>query len=231
MDVSAMAIDLRLPDELDKEPLPISALQHAVYCLRQAALIHIERLWEENRLTAEGRVLHNVAHEASSRRSRGVRRVTALPLACRRLNLAGVADLVEFQASPDGEIAFPIEYKRGKPKRHRADEVQLCAQALCLEEMMERSVPEGALFYGETKRRVVVPFDAELRRVTEDAAAAFGALVAEGRTPPPVYRAERCRACSLIELCRPKALLKSALAFRQRSLTAAFGPPLDEPEP
>jgi CRISPR-associated exonuclease Cas4 len=90
---------------------------------------------------------------------------------------------------------------------------------------------EGALFYGETKRRVVVPFDAELRRFTEDTAVAFSALVAEGRTPPPVYRPERCRACSLIELCRPKAMRRSALAFRQRGLAAALDPPGDEPSP
>jgi CRISPR-associated exonuclease Cas4 len=216
-----------LPSDLaktDDSPIPISALQHAVYCLRQAARIHIERRWEENRFTAEGRVLHDVAHEAGSRKSRGVRRVNALPLACKRLNIAGVADVIEFHGSPAGETAFPIEYKRGKPNLHRADEVQLCAQALCLEEMTGRPVPEGALFYGETKRRVTVPFDAELRKLTEDTALAFGALVAEGRTPPPVWRASRCRACSLIELCRPKVVSKSALGFRQRALAAALAP-------
>lgn len=214
-------------------PLPISALQHAVYCLRQAALIHIERVWAENRFTAEGRVLHDVAHEAGSRKSRGVRRVTALPLASLRLNIAGVADVVEFHAGPDGETAFPIEYKRGKPKRHRADEVQLCAQALCLEEMIGRPVPEGALFYGETKRRVVVPFDAELRRLTEDTVAAFGALIAAGRTPPATWKASRCRACSLIELCRPRAMAKSALGFRHRALAAALAtePAVNESAP
>jgi CRISPR-associated exonuclease Cas4 len=209
------------PQDLD---IPISALQHAVYCLRQAALIHIERVWAENRFTAEGRVLHDVAHEAGSRKSRGVRRVSALPIACHRLNIAGVADVVEFHAGPDGEIAFPIEYKRGKPKLHRADEVQLCAQALCLEEMTGRPVPAGALFYGETKRRVIVPFDAELRRLTEETATAFGALVAEGRTPPPVWKGARCRPCSLIELCRPKAMAKSALGFRNRAVASALAP-------
>lgn len=205
-------------------PIPISALQHAVYCMRQAALIHIERVWAENRFTAEGRVLHDVAHEAGTRKARGVRRVTALPLACRRLNIVGVADVVEFLPGPDGETPFPIEYKRGKPKLHRADEVQLCAQALCLEEMTGRAVPEGALFYGETKRRVVVPFDADLRAVTEEVAREFGALLAEGRTPPPVWKASRCRACSLIELCRPQAMAKSALGFRRRALEAALAP-------
>jgi CRISPR-associated exonuclease Cas4 len=212
-------------------PIPISALQHAVYCLRQAALIHIERVWAENRFTAEGRVLHDVAHEAGSRKSRGVRRVSALPLACRRLNIAGVADVVEFHPGVDGETAFPIEYKRGKPKLHRADEVQLCAQALCLEEMTGRPVPEGALFYGETRRRVAVPFDAGLRKLTEDTALAFGALVAEGRTPPPVWKASRCRACSLIELCRPQAVAKSALGFRRRAIASALTPEITDGEP
>ena len=210
------------PDEWDGNPIPLSALQHAVYCMRQAALIHIERVWAENRFTAEGRVLHDVTHEAGSRKERGVRRVTALSLACRRLNLAGVADLVEFRRSDGGETAYPVEYKRGKPKRHRADEVQLCAQALCLEEMTARPVPEGALFYGETRRRAVVPFDAELRKLTEDTAKAFAALVAEARTPRPVWRADRCRPCSLLELCRPKAMTKSALGFRNLALAAAL---------
>ena len=208
------------------DPIPISALQHAVYCLRQAALIHIERVWAENRFTAEGRVLHDVAHEAGSRKSRGVRRVTALPLACLRLNIAGVADVVEFHDGPGRETAFPIESNRGKPKLHRADEVQLCAQALCLEEMTGRPVPEGALFYGETKRRVAVPFEAELRKLTEDTTLAFSALIAEGRTPPPVWKASRCRACSLIDLCRPKAVTKSALDYRRRAIATALAPPL-----
>lgn len=207
--------------ELD-EPIPLSALQHAVYCLRQAALIHIERLWEENRFTAEGRVLHDTVHEAADHRRGAVRRVNALPLACRRLNLAGTADLVEFHAGPDGETAFPVEYKRGKAKLHRADEVQLCAQALCLEEMTGRPVPEGALFYASTRRRVGVPFDAELRRLTEDVAREFGALLAAGVTPPANYRADRCNACSLIELCRPKLARTSAAAFRRRALAATL---------
>lgn len=208
-------------EDLDN-PIPISALQHAVYCLRQAALIHIERVWAENRFTAEGRVLHEATHEAGARKDCGVRRVTALPLACRRLNLAGVADLVEFRSGDGGEVPYPVEYKRGKPKKHRADEVQLCAQALCLEEMTGRPVPEGALFYGDTRRRVVVTFDAGLRRLTEDTAKALGALIADRRTPPPVWRSERCRPCSLLELCRPKAMTKSALGFRNRALAAAL---------
>ena len=100
------------------EPIPLSAVQHAVYCLRQAALIHLERLWAENRFTAEGDVLHAVADKGGARRARGVRRVMSLPLASARLNLTGVADLVEFIPGPEGERAFPVEYKRGKPKRY-----------------------------------------------------------------------------------------------------------------
>ncbi len=215
--------------EEEAPPILISALQHAVFCMRQAALIHVERLWEENRFTAEGKVLHNVAHEAGERTIRGVRRVMALPLKCRRLNLVGTSDLVEFRHGEGGETAFPVEYKRGKPKLHRADEVQLCAQALCLEEMTGRPVLEGALFYAETKRRQIVPFDPELRQLTEKTAIEFGALLRAGQTPPAVYRADRCRACSLIELCRPKVGGRSALAYRRTSLKALLGDPLEEP--
>jgi CRISPR-associated exonuclease Cas4 len=201
-----------------EDPIALSALQHAVYCLRQAALIHIERLWVENRFTAEGRVVHAATDEPGVRQRKGVRRVTALPLASRRLNISGVADLVEFRASAQGERAFPVEIKRGKPKMHRADEVQLCAQALCLEEMTNRAVPCGALFYAQTRRRVEVQFDTELRQLTEDNASALRDMFETGKTPPAVYRANRCRACSLIDLCRPKAGGKSALAFRDRMI-------------
>ncbi|HEX4765793.1 MAG TPA: CRISPR-associated protein Cas4 [Lichenihabitans sp.] len=204
---------------MDPIILPLSALQHAVYCLRQAALIHVERLWEENRLTAEGQVVHLAAHEPGLRRMKGLRRVTALPLACKRLGLAGTADLVEFIAGPDGETPFPVEYKRGKPKKHRADEVQLCAQALCLEEMTGRPVPEGALFYAEPKRRTLVAFDAELRALTEETAHALRTIVESGTTPPARYKASLCRACSLIELCRPQAP-RAAKAWREGALEA-----------
>ncbi|ODT20268.1 MAG: CRISPR-associated protein Cas4 [Kaistia sp. SCN 65-12] len=202
---------------LESEPFPLSALQHAVYCLRQAALIHIERAWADNRFTAEGHVLHAVADKGGSRRARGVRRVMTLPLSCKRLGLAGTADLVEFHPRPDGgETPFPVEYKRGRPKLHRADEVQLCAQALCLEEMTGEPVPEGALFYAETRRRVVVPIDAGLRRLTEESAAAFAAVFASGVTPPSTIRRERCRACSLKDICRPDTVARPAKAWRTR---------------
>ncbi|MFC0218808.1 CRISPR-associated exonuclease Cas4 [Pseudochelatococcus lubricantis] len=206
-------------DTGEAEPIPLSALQHAVYCLRQAALIHLERLWADNRFTAEGDVLHAVADKGGSRKARGVRRVMALPLASERLNIAGVADMVEFHAGEGVETPFPVEYKRGKAKLHRADEVQLCAQALCLEEMTRRNVPEGALYYAETKRRVVVPFDSALRDLTRQTIDALAEVFASRRTPPPTPHRSRCRACSLIDLCRPDAVVKPVKAWRDRMVT------------
>lgn len=204
----------------ESEPIPLSALQHAVYCLRQAALIHIERAWADNRFTAEGHVLHAVADKGGARKAGGVRRVMALPLASKRLNLVGTADLVEFHRRGDGpDMPYPVEYKRGKPKLHRADEVQLCAQALCLEEMTGSCVPEGALFYAEPKRRLAVPFDKELRRQTEEVAAAMADVFKSGVTPPPTARRERCRACSLSELCRPDAVARPVKAWRARMVS------------
>lgn len=207
-------------DERESEPIPLSALQHAVYCLRQAALIHLERMWAENRFTAEGHVLHVSADRPGQRKVRGVRRVSALPLASKRLGIAGVADLVEYHG--DDGVPFPIEIKRGKAKLHRADEVQLCAQALCLEEMTGRAVPEGALYYAETKRRLVVPFDAELRRLTEDTAAKLREIFRTLRTPPATFRSDRCRSCSLLDLCRPKAAAKPARQWRDRMVDASL---------
>lgn len=208
-------------DEREGDPIPLSALQHAVYCLRQAALIHLERLWEENRFTAEGHQLHIAADRGDQRKVRGVRRVMSLPLAAPRLGIAGIADLVEFRRASDGaETPFPVEYKRGKAKLHRADEVQLCAQALCLEEMTGQAVPGGALYYAETKRRTVVPFDADLRALTLATIADVREIFATLRTPPPSFRSDRCRACSLIDLCRPKAAARPARQWRGAMLAA-----------
>lgn len=201
------------------EPIPLSAVQHAVYCLRQAALIHLERDWAENRFTAEGDVLHAVADKGGSRRVRGVRRVLSLHLGSTRLNVVGVADLVEF--APDG-VAFPVECKRGAPKLHRADEAQLCAQALCLEEMTGRPVPEGALFYAQTRRRVTVPFAADLRSLTEAAIADLARVFASEITPPPTLQKSRCRACSLVDRCRPEVCGRSARVWRDRMIAEAL---------
>lgn len=189
-------------------------------------MIHLERLWSENRLTAEGHILHLASDDAGGRRVRGVRRVTALQLASRRFGIAGVADLVEFRASSDQqETPFPIEIKRGKPKLHRADEAQLCAQALCLEEMTGRPTPEGALFYAETRRRTIVPFDKELRALTGSTIEQLREVFRTERTPSAEYKASLCRACSLLELCRPKLAAKSALSWRRRALQDALSTP------
>ena len=184
--------------------VPISALQHYLYCPRQCALIHVEQLWVESRHTAEGRLLHERADKPKAERRHGVRTVTAMPLANASLGLSGIADVVEFHASAGGETPYPVEYKRGRPKAHRADEVQLCAQALCLESMLGVHVSEGALFYGETRRRVEVVFDTPLRQLTTETAAATRALLASGHTPRATYAPRRCDACSLIDLCQPR---------------------------
>ena len=199
--------------------LPISALQHLLYCERQCALIHIERLWEENFFTAEGRVLHERAHEGPSESRPGIRVARGLTLVSRRLGLQGEADVVEFHS--DGRLVL-VEYKRGKPKAHRADEVQLCAQALCLEEMLELKISHGFLFYGKTRRRLEVAFDAELRALTESLALRLHELIASEETPPPVFESKKCSACSLMEVCIPRLSKRPAAGdYFSRALQAA----------
>ncbi|MDI3514386.1 MAG: CRISPR-associated exonuclease Cas4 [Rhodocyclaceae bacterium] len=188
--------------------VPLSALQHYLYCPRQCALIHVERLWAENRQTAEGRLLHDRADTPQIERRHGVRTITAMPLSSAELGIAGVADVVEFRAEEGGEHPVPVEYKRGRPKAHRADEVQLCAQALCLEAMFGCRVAEGALFYGQTRRRQTVVFDDALRQLTLETIQATREMIRAGQTPTASYLAKRCDACSLIELCQPKLLGK-----------------------
>ncbi len=193
----------------DDNLIPISALQHYLYCPRQCALIHVEQLWAENRQTAEGKLLHERADRPQVEQRHGVRTITAMPLINLTLGITGIADVVEFHQRPEGERAFPVEYKRGRPKSHRADEVQLCAQALCLEAMLGHSLAQGALFYGQTRRRVQVIFDTELRQLTQDVIHATRSMIDSGRTPLAEYQAKRCDACSLIELCQPRLLKHS----------------------
>ncbi len=205
----------------ESDLIPLSALQHQLFCPRQCALIHVEQAWAENRLTAEGRVLHEATSEIGSEKRRGVRVVTSMPLASRRLGVSGIADLVEMHKDADGTWQpFPVEYKRGKPKSHRADEVQLCAQAMALEEMFEVTLTEGALFYGETRRRVTVPIDPALRALTTTVANETRALLASGTTPAPIYEKRKCGACSLVELCQPKRIARTetASAWLRRAL-------------
>lgn len=193
---------------MDDDLIPLSALQHYLYCPRQCALIHVERLWAENQHTAEGRVLHERTDQPRSEKRRGVRSVSAMPLSEPSLGITGVADMVEFHATEDGERPHPVEYKRGRAKAHRADEVQLCAQALCLEAMLGKHIDEGALYYGKTRRRVIVTFDESLRALTFQVIAATRELFRSGRTPTASYESGRCDQCSLIDLCQPRLLGK-----------------------
>ena len=193
-------ISLRTSSVAEEDLVPISALQHMLYCPRQCALIHIERQWEENAYTAEGRVLHRRVDAGGSELRRGYRIERGVRLRSLRLGLFGVADVVEIHA---GGKPYPIEYKRGGPKAHRADEAQLCAQAICLEEMLDTPVPEGALFYGAERRRKTVCFDDELRSLTERVALDTRGLIAAGELPDAEYSRRKCAACSLQDACQP----------------------------
>ena len=191
-----------MPPADSREPLPISALNHLLYCERRVALVHLEQVWANNQFTAEGNVLHEIAHSGADESQRGVRITRALPLASIIHGMSGEADVVEFHKN--GNIV-PIEYKRGKPKLHRADEVQLCAQALCLEEMLNVTISSGCLFYGETRRRTTVAFDEELRAVTIQAIERLHELIAS-RVTPLAVREKKCDKCSLLEICMPDAM-------------------------
>jgi CRISPR-associated exonuclease Cas4 len=214
--------------------LPISALQHLAFCERQCALIYVEGAWAENQRTAEGRQLHDRTHAQDVEVRAGVRIARGLRLRSLRLGLSGQADVVEFHAlsaldAPlpsvvgEGEglgvrQPFPVEYKRGKPKTDHCDEVQLCAQAMCLEEMIGLPVPEGALYYSQPRRRTPVSFTPELRAETEALATRLHELVRLQRTPPPLF-GKHCKSCSLEDLCLPRT---SATHSARRYLEAAL---------
>jgi CRISPR-associated exonuclease Cas4 len=183
--------------------LPISGLQHLLFCERQWGLIHLESAWAANRLTAQGDELHAKTDSGLSGTVGEIVVARSLDLRCLRLGLSGRADVVEFHGTD--RIPFPVEYKHGKSKRIDCDRVQLCAQAICLEEMTGKTVPQGALFYATPRRRESVEFTAELRATTEAAAARMHSLWKEGRTPAPV-KFPGCKSCSLLDLCQPGAL-------------------------
>jgi CRISPR-associated exonuclease Cas4 len=172
-----------------------------LYCQRQCALIHIERVWEENLFTAEGRILHDKVDSGENSVRAGRRIARSLPLRSLELGLSGIADVVEF--GPERAEVLPVEYKRGRSKAADWDRVQLCAQAMCLEEMIGVRIEEGALFYGKTRRRERVLFEQDLRAETCAAAERLHRLIESGRTPPAVYGAQ-CDACSLFHACMPK---------------------------
>ncbi|MCL6591671.1 MAG: CRISPR-associated protein Cas4 [Firmicutes bacterium] len=201
----------------DDDLLLLSGIQHFAFCERQWALIHIEQLWQENLLTFKGRDLHERADDPFYTESRsGVIISRAVPLLSRKLGLYGTADVVEFQQAAPGQsegvtlpgragrwLPFPVEYKSGQPKPDDRDMVQLCAQAICLEEMLRISIAEGALFYGKTRRRQPVIFDRQLRERVADLARRMHELFQKGVTPAQQYRTV-CDSCSLEEICLPK---------------------------
>ena len=202
--------------------LPLSGLQHLAFCERQWALIHLEQLWAENQLTAEGRVRHERSHDETAESRGDTRTVRGLRIHSLELGLVGMCDVVEFRRIMPGAfdedsgkgakfrkgddrwLPMPVEHKRGKPKPDRCDEVQLCAQALCLEEMLHVTIESGAIFYGLPRRRMEVAFDETLRAETRRMATRLQELFQIGKTPTAVYE-KKCRNCSLLKLCKPKA--------------------------
>ncbi len=198
---------------MEDDYLMLSGLQHFAFCRRQWALIHIEQQWAENVRTVEGELLHRRAHDADQVESRGdLLIVRGMRIRSDRLKVTGVCDVVEFHRQPDGITLagregrwkpYPVEYKRGAPKENSADELQLCGQAICLEEMLMCTIDEGSLFYGETRRRVKVAFTPELRAQVEAMLREMRQYYDRGHTPS-VRRTKGCNACSLKELCLPQ---------------------------
>lgn len=191
----------------EPEPVPLSALQHWAYCPRQCGLIHIEQAFDNNLHTQRGNAEHAVVDQPGMELRKGLRIERALPVWSDVLGLIGKADVVEFE--PSG-APYPVEYKHGS--RHKAaaiamcDDIQLAAQAMCLEEMTGHDVAEGALYYASSRRRRVVPIDAELRAAVIDAVEAVRLMLACGKLPNPTSDIQRCKACSLRDRCQPMAL-------------------------
>ncbi len=182
----------------NQEPIMVSALEHYSYCPRQCALIHLEHVWDENVYTMRGRDVHERVDEASSHAEAGVRVERALPIWSKRLNLTGRADVVEFH----GDTPYPVEYKSGKHRKGRHEALQLCAQAVCLEEMLGMRIDKGALYWhGSRERKEIVLTDA-LKAQVQEITEAVHRMIAENRIPPPAND-ERCRDCSLRETCMP----------------------------
>lgn len=186
----------------DDQTLMISALQHYAYCPRQFALIHIEQAWADNRYTAEGNILHERVDSGVPEQRKNIRYERGVMLKSQRYGLSGKMDLLEVEAD-DPPRYFPVEYKRGKPKVQDWDRIQLCAQALCIEEMRDTRVEEGAIWYWEVRKREQVVISDALRIKTEKMINGARALLTQGKTPAPIDDAKRCRACSLADICEP----------------------------
>ena len=185
--------------------IPLAALQHYAFCPRQCALIHNEQAWAENYLTAQGRALHERVDGGEPETRKGVRFERSVHVSAEKLGISGVLDMVEHELAT-GRLK-PVEYKRGKPKVGLWDKIQLCAQALCLEEMTGKTVAEGALWYQQTRHREPVVFSGSLREETLAVIEKVSSLLESGATPPPVY-GKHCKACSLVEICQPQLMGK-----------------------
>lgn len=224
-------------DQDDESLIPISALQHWIYCHRQAALIHLERAWADNRATAHGEIIHERAHHGQDETRGGQRLVRGLPLRSLKWGLQGQADVVAF-TSPSGTSpaalpeliqqrlaghaislhgwkACPIEYKRGRPKLHGADRAQVAAQALCLEDMLGIAIPRAELYYDSIRRREIVIINEEIKQLVQEAVSGFRGVLISQRTPEP-RNDKRCTNCSLKELCLPDAQPSAGKWFQQR---------------
>ena len=221
----------------ESELLPISALQHLLFCERQCALIHLEQQWEENRLTALGRIEHERVDEGYREFRRGRRQISGLHIRSLELGLYGRLDVLELDLldrnAPDNAQAFglkgewsfyPVDFKHGTIKEGNYDRVQLCAQALCLEEMLNVRIPEASLFYHKIRRREEVALDARLRQITVEAVSRLQQLFARAITPPPEYL-PHCRSCSLLDLCLPKRLDRKRFRHYRNQLFQS----MDEP--
>lgn len=195
---------------MENDPIMISALEHFSYCPRQCALIHIEQTFDENLYTLRGQAVHSRVDEVSTEYQEGVRIERALPLWNQRLGLIGKADVVEFH----GNVPYPVEYKHGPRRKKEHDDLQLAAQAMCLEEMIGQSVPKGAIFHHSSRRRREVVFSQELRELVETTVQAVREMLTLRIGPPPVND-KRCTHCSLLESCMPSAVAE------QGRLTAA----------
>lgn len=199
----------------EEDLLPISALQHLAFCERQCALIHVERLWADNDRTAEGHELHAKVDEGYKAYRKGLKQFSGVQVHSLELGIAGRLDVVELtkqEAGPDNCLFLriaghwtiaPVEFKRGKVKKHDADSVQLCAQALCLEEMTGCLVPTGSLFYAQTRRRTEIALDESLRQRTKQLILRHREIVSQNLLPGPVVK-RHCKSCSLVDLCQPR---------------------------
>lgn len=196
----------------DTNPISISALQHYAYCPRQCALIHVEQAFADNVHTARGQAVHRLVDTPGYEFKAGIKVERALPLWSDRLGLIGKADLVEFH--PDGTV-FPVEFKHGRKREKIHDDIQVAAQAMCLEDMLHVVVPCGAIYHASSRRRREVAITPDLRKTVENIVAAIRLMI-ERRTLPPPVNDDRCRECSLKELCQPAVFADTARLKRMR---------------